>query len=255
MPVDVRFFPCLTDNYGFLVRDIETGTVAAIDTPDAAEIDRALEREGWRLDLILNTHHHWDHTGGNLALKEKWGCRIIGPAQEADRIPGIDEKTSAPQTVNIGASVAKVIETPGHTLGHIVFYLEQDGVAFVGDTLFALGCGRLFEGSPGQMWRSLSKLAMLPDDTVIYFAHEYTEANARFALSLNEENSALRQRTNEIFERRQQGLPTVPSTIGEEKRTNPFMRANAETIKAALEMDNSSDAEAFAEIRQRKDSF
>ncbi|HNS86894.1 MAG TPA: hydroxyacylglutathione hydrolase, partial [Parvularculaceae bacterium] len=172
MPIDIRQFPCLSDNYGYLIRDQETGAVAAIDTPDPDAINAALENAGWALTHILNTHWHPDHAGGNLALKERWGCRIVGPKGEADRIPGVDEKADEGDLVRLGASTAAVRATPGHTLGHIIYHFRDDGAAFVGDTIFALGCGRLFEGTPAQMWSSLLKIAAMPPETKLYCAHE-----------------------------------------------------------------------------------
>ncbi len=255
MPIDVRQFPCFADNYGFLVRDEATGVVASIDTPEPEKIEAALAAAGWRLDLILNTHHHWDHAGGNLALKEKWGARVIGPAGEADKIPGLDEAVGEGEVVQVGASSATVFDTPGHTAGHIAYHFAEDGVAFVGDTLFALGCGRLFEGAPAEMWASLKKLAALPDETVVYCAHEYTEANARFALSLGEENPALAARAAHIFELRATGEPTVPTTIGAERAANPFLRAAEASLAAALGLDGATPVEVFAETRRLKDAF
>ncbi|MEO1014049.1 MAG: hydroxyacylglutathione hydrolase [Pseudomonadota bacterium] len=255
MPIDVRQFPCFQDNYGYLVRDRETGVVATIDTPEPDRVNAELATAGWRLDLILNTHHHWDHAGGNLALKEKWGARVIGPAGEADKIPGIDELVGEGDVVKLGASSADVIETPGHTLGHIIYHFAADRIAFVGDTLFALGCGRLFEGSPAQMWSSLSKLAALPDETIVYCAHEYTEANARFALSLGEDHPALTTRADEVFAKRAAGEPTVPTTIGAERAANPFMRAAEPALAGALGLTGADPVEVFAETRRRKDAF
>ncbi|MEM6413619.1 MAG: hydroxyacylglutathione hydrolase [Pseudomonadota bacterium] len=255
MPLQVKQFPCLMDNYGFLVRDEATKKVAAIDTPEAEKINEALEEAGWQLDLILNTHHHWDHTGGNIALKEKWNCKIIGPRSEADKIPGIDQAVSEGEHVSIGDSKASVFETPGHTAGHIVFHFKDDGLAFVGDTLFALGCGRLFEGTPQQMWQSLLKVRAWPQDTVLYCAHEYTEGNSRFAVSLEPENERLKARAEEIALLRSDDTPTVPTTLATECATNPFLRADDPVLRAALHMEAASDLAVFTEVRQRKDNF
>jgi len=253
MPIDVRQFPCLSDNYGFLVRDRETGLVAAIDTPDADAVDAELEKAGWRLTHILNTHHHPDHAGGNEALKKRWNCEVVAPADEAERIPGVDRAVREGDRVVLGESEARVIETPGHTSGHIVYHFEADAVAFVGDTLFAMGCGRLFEGTPAQMWKSLSKLAALPDETTVYCAHEYTQANARFALSVDAGNPALVARAAEVDRLRETDQPTVPTTIAAEKATNPFLRAEDPALMEAV---GAHDAvSSFAEIRRRKDSF
>ncbi|MEE2690446.1 MAG: hydroxyacylglutathione hydrolase [Pseudomonadota bacterium] len=253
--IEIRQFPCLSDNYGYLVRDRESGETAAIDTPDAAAIDAALAGEGWRLTHIFNTHWHPDHAGGNLALKKKWGCRIIGPRGEAAKIPGLDETVGEGDTVRLGASTALVRDTPGHTLGHIVYHFAGDGAAFVGDTIFALGCGRLFEGTPQQMWSSLSKIAAMPKDTKLYCAHEYTQANARFALSVDAANDALAARAKKVDALRARGAPTVPSTVGEELATNPFLRARDSDFQAGLGMSGADPAAVFAEVRKRKDSF
>jgi hydroxyacylglutathione hydrolase len=238
MTLDVRLFPCLGDNYGFLIRDDATGQVAAVDTPDADAILADLERSGWgRLDLILNTHWHPDHTGGNAALKAATGCEIVGP-EEVRRVAPLDRVVRGGDRLALGETGFEVIDTPGHTLGHIAW--RAPGAAFVGDTLFALGCGRLFEGTPEQMWDSLRRLADLPDDTVVWCAHEYTAANARFALSLDD-RPELRAHAEAIFARRERGEATVPTTIGIEKAFNPFLRA--------------ADAADFAARRAGKDSF
>lgn len=255
MPLDIRQFPCLSDNYGYLIRDRATGAVAAIDTPDPAAIDAALAREGWRLTHILNTHWHPDHAGGNLALKERWGARIVGPRGEAAKIPGIDEAVGEGDVVALGASRARVIDTPGHTLGHVIFHFEHAGAAFVGDTIFALGCGRLFEGTPDAMWASLGKIAAMAPGTMLYCAHEYTAANARFAATVDPGNPALLRRIAEVNAKRARGEPTVPSTLDEELETNPFLRAGAPSVKAALGMAGAPDVAVFAEIRRRKDQF
>lgn len=251
--IDIRQFPCLADNYGFLVRDAASGVVATIDTPDAEAINAALAAAGWRLDLILNTHWHPDHAGGNLALKARWGCAIIGPKGEAARIAGLDREVGDGDVVELGAARAVVRDTPGHTLGHVIYHFEADGAAFVGDTIFAVGCGRLFEGTPGEMWASLGKIAAMPAETKLYCAHEYTAANARFALTVDAENPALKRRVAEIERLRRRGLPTVPTTVGEERLTNPFLRAPE--IAAGLGLEGLAPAEAFADIRRRKDQF
>lgn len=255
MTLHIRQFPCLRDNYGFLVRDMASGAVASIDTPDPAAITLALGEAGWRLTHILNTHHHADHAGGNLALKARWNCRIIGPRAEAEKIPGIDEAVGDGDIVRLGASEARVFDTPGHTLGHIVYWFEAARAAFVGDTLFALGCGRLFEGTPEQMWASLGKIAALPDDTRLFCAHEYTQANARFALSVDRDNPALYRRAAEIEATRARGEPTVPTTVAAERATNPFLRADTQALKQSAGVTHLEGAAAFAEIRRRKDEF
>jgi len=253
--IDIRQFPCLSDNYGYLVRDAATGAVATIDTPDAEAIDAALAREGWRLTHILNTHWHPDHAGGNVALKERWGCRVIGPRGEAAKIPGLDAAVGEGDIVALGRSRACVHDTPGHTLGHIIYHFPDDKAAFVGDTIFALGCGRLFEGTPGQMWSSLSKIAALPPETLLYCAHEYTQSNARFALTVDPENPALAARAAEIAELRRRGAPTVPTSVDDELQTNPFLRAQDPGVQRAVGLAGADPVAVFAEVRRRKDNF
>ena len=255
MTIEVHQFPCLNDNYGFLVHDVETGDTATVDTPEVGPINAALEEKGWQLTHILNTHHHFDHAGGNEELKERWGCTIVGAANDAHRIPGIDVTVSDGDSFALGGSNAHVFETPGHTTGHIAFYFAEDGVAFVGDTIFALGCGRLFEGTPDQMWTSLSKLMALPDETVVYCAHEYTQANAAFALSVEPDNSALQSRAQEIADLRAKGIPTVPTTIGLERATNPFVRPDSVDLQSTIGMTGDDVVAVFAETRKRKDNF
>lgn len=247
MPLAVHQFPCLSDNYGFLIRDEATGKVATIDTPDADAILDELDRLGWTLDLILNTHWHPDHAGGNDALKKATGATITGPA-EVTRIAPLDRVVRGGEIVLLGETRFAVIDVGGHTLGHVAYHDAADRIAFVGDTLFALGCGRLFEGTAEQMWASLARVTDLPDDTTVYCAHEYTASNARFALSVDDDPT-LKARADQIFAARERGEPTVPTTIGVEKATNPFLRA------PLLRPDAASPAEAFAEIRAAKDSF
>lgn len=251
MPLEVHQFACLQDNYAFLVRDEASGEVACVDTPDADAILAELDRLGWRLGLIMNTHWHADHAGGNAKLKEATGCRIVGP-QEVTRLAPLDQPLHEGDVVRLGETRFQVLETGGHTLGHISYYDAQDGVAFVGDTLFALGCGRLFEGTAEQMWTSLSKLAALPDRTLVYCAHEYTASNARFALSVDK-GPQLKARAEQVFAARERGEPTVPTSVGAEKAANPFLRAPL--LKGALALGAVSDAEAFAAVRKAKDDF
>lgn len=255
MPIDIRQFPCLSDNYGYLVHDRETGATAAVDTPDPEAINRELEAAGWPLDYIFNTHHHFDHAGGNLALKEKWNCEIIGPKGEAKRIPGIDRAVGEGDTVELGASKATVRDTPGHTLGHVIYHFADDGAAFVGDTIFAMGCGRLFEGAPAQMWDSLSKIAAMSSETRLYCAHEYTKANAAFALSVDPDNDDLKARAEEVERLRADNIPTVPTTVGRELATNPFLRAGNAGLQASIGMKGANAIEVFAKTRALKDSF
>lgn len=255
MALQLHQFPCLDDNYGFLIHDPSSGATATVDTPEVAPIEAALEEKGWQLTHILNTHHHFDHAGGNEALKQRWNCTIVGAASDAHRIPGIDVKVFDGDTYEFGNSQARVFEVPGHTIGHIAFYFAEDSAAFVGDTMFALGCGRLFEGSPEQMWDSLSKLMALPDETLVYCAHEYTQANAAFALSVEPGNDDLQARVKEIANLRAQGMPTVPTTIGRERATNPFVRATSADLQATIGLIGSDPVVVFAETRKRKDNF
>ncbi len=255
MKLDIEQFPCLSDNYGLLAHEPTQNKTAAIDTPDAAPILAALKRRGWQLDTIFNTHHHGDHTGGNLALKEATGCEIVGPRSEADKIPGLDRAVAEGDEVQLGAAKARVLEVGGHTLGHIAFHFADAELAFVGDSLFSLGCGRMFEGDAEQMWRSLAKLKALPPATLLYCAHEYTQGNARFALSVDGDNAALKARAEEIAQQRAADQPTVPTRLAQELATNPFLRPDDKKIRAALNMPHASDVEVFAELRRRKDSF
>ncbi len=245
MPIEVRQFPCLSDNYGFLVRDVATGDTAAIDTPDGEAVLRDLAASGWRLSLILNTHWHADHTQGNAQVQAATGAQIVGPA-EVRRAAPLDREVGDGDEVMLGQTRFGVIATGGHTLGHISYYDAADHTAFVGDTLFALGCGRLFEGTPQMMWDSLQRLAHLPDETTIYCAHEYTASNARFALSVDK-GPALAKRAEAVFAARAAGEPTVPTTLGLEKATNPFLRAH--------ELVGGDPVEAFATLRAGKDAF
>lgn len=255
MSVIIEQFPCRSDNFGVLIHDTESGLTAAIDAPELGPIRDKLGEKGWRLDRILTTHHHADHVEANLALEKEFGCTITGPAGEAENIPGIDETVAGGQTFRFGAAEVRVIDTPGHTLGHISYWLPDAGVAFVGDTLFAMGCGRLLEGTPAMMWESLGKIAALPDQTSIYCGHEYTEANARFALSVEPGNKALTDRAAEVEKLRRDGRATLPTTIAIEKTTNPFLRADEPTIRTELGMAKAPAVEVFAELRRRKDNF
>jgi hydroxyacylglutathione hydrolase len=250
----VHQFPCLKDNYGFLLHDPATGETAAIDTPEASKILAEAEARGWKITQIWNTHWHQDHAGGNAEIVAKTGARVVGP-QEVDRLgPAPDRVLHEGDTVKLGALTANVLETPGHTLGHIVYHLPEHDIAFVGDTLFALGCGRLFEGTAQQMWTSLGKLRAMPDSTAVYCAHEYTAANAKFALSVDPENRDLLAYSDEITAKRAKDIPTVPSTIGREKKANPFLRADDPKLQAFV--GHSGDVVAtFAEVRERKNKF
>jgi hydroxyacylglutathione hydrolase len=249
MPITIHQFRCLSDNYGYLVRDDASGKVAAIDTPDAEAYAAALDARGWGLDLILNTHWHPDHAGGNLALKARYGAHIVAPA-EVTRLAPIDREMHDGDEIQLGETRFRVIDTGGHTMGHVSLYDQADGVAFVGDTLFTLGCGRMFEGTPDQFWASLSRLAALPDATRVYCAHEYTASNLRFARSVDS-GDALALRAPALEARIAAGEPTVPTTIGEEKATNPFLRAPVLALAAGA----ANDADAFRIVRAAKDAF
>jgi hydroxyacylglutathione hydrolase len=255
MPVELRLFLCLRDNFGVLLHDSTSGATAAIDAPEAAPVEAALDAAGWRLNDILVTHHHGDHTAGIEALKQRYACRVVAPAREAARIPQVDIPVREGDTVRVGSLAAAVLETPGHTNGHIAYWFRAEGLAFVGDTLFSVGCGRVIEGTPEMMWRSLAKLRDLPDETKIYCGHEYTAANVRFALTVEPENAALRERAEEVSRLAGAGQPTIPSTIGQEKAANPFLRADVPEVAAAVGLANAPPAQVFAEIRGRKDRF
>ena len=246
MPLEVRLFPALSDNYGFLVRDLASGQVAAVDTPDADAVLAAAQAAGWRIGLILNTHWHVDHTQGNAAVKAATGAEIVGP-EEVRRAAPLDRVIAPGDRVQLGESVFDVIETGGHTLGHVSLHAPDAATVFTGDALFSMGCGRMFEGTPAQMWAGLQRLMALPDETQVWSAHEYTAANARFALSVDDD-PAVRARAEEVFAARARGEPTVPSTIGREKATNPMLRAPR--LRPAL-----SPVDAFAAIRKGKDEF
>ena len=251
----IRQFPCLSDNYGFLVHDPASGETATIDTPDADRILAEADAAGWRITQIWNTHHHPDHAGGNAAVRAATGARIVAPSYDTHRIPDIHVPVSDGDTVALGRHEARVLFTPGHTLGHVCYHFADDRIAFVGDTLFALGCGRLFEGSPEQMWVSLSRLAAWPEETRIYCAHEYTQANAAFALSVDPDNRDLQAYAAAVEAERARGEPTVPTTIGAELAANPFLRPADPAIRKRLGLEAADDTAVFAEIRRRKDSF
>jgi hydroxyacylglutathione hydrolase len=245
--------PCLSDNYAVVMHDAATGTTLLVDAPEAEPIRAALAERGWTLTHILVTHHHNDHVAGIAELKAATGARVTGPAAEADKIADLDATVSDGDRVTVGPWSAAVISTPGHTLGHVAYWFEDPGVLFSGDTLFALGCGRIFEGTPAQMWQSLSRLAALPDETVVYCGHEYTQSNARFALTVDVGNRRLAARAEEIAALRAAGRPTVPTTIGLEKATNPFLRAIDPAVAAAVGLAGAPAGDVFAEVRRRKD--
>jgi hydroxyacylglutathione hydrolase len=253
MPADTRLFLCLSDNYGVLVHDTESGATASIDAPEAAPIEAALKATGWKLSDILVTHHHHDHTGGIQALKEKYKCRVVAP--KGSKIPAVDETVSEGDKVSVGKLSANVIETPGHTLDHISYWFHGEKLAFVGDTLFSIGCGRVIEGDAEMMWRSLRKLRDLPNDTEIYCGHEYTAANIRFARTVEPNNPVLAAREAQAKQQIAQGEPTIPVTIGDEKLANPFLRADQPEVAVGIDMAGKPAAQVFAEIRERKNKF
>jgi hydroxyacylglutathione hydrolase len=254
-PLRIHMFACLQDNYGYLLHDDEAGLTAAIDTPDAGAIAAELDAHGWRLTHIFNTHHHGDHAGGNLELKARTGCTVTGPRADAGRIPGIDVQVGEGDELLFGAHRVRVFDTPGHTRGHIVYWFLDDEAAFVGDTLFAMGCGRLFEGTPAQMWSSLQKIMRWPATTRLYCAHEYTQANARFALTVEPNNEALAARAAEVDRMRAARRPTIPTTLALELATNPFLRAGSRDLQSAIGLPGADEVAVFAKTRALKDAF
>jgi hydroxyacylglutathione hydrolase len=250
--LDIHQFPCLSDNYGVLIRDAASDVTAAIDAPDAKAVAAALKEKGWRLTHILTTHHHGDHTAGNLPLKAETRCTIIGPRAEAAKVPGIDRQVGQGDAFEFGSFGVRVLDTPGHTAGHITYCIPSAGVAFVGDTLFAIGCGRVIEGNAQMMWASLQKLMALPKETLVYCGHEYTQANARFALTIEPENEALQKRARQVDQLRAAGKATLPTTIGIELETNPFLRPHSAAIQKRLDMAGKPEWQIFGEMRERK---
>jgi hydroxyacylglutathione hydrolase len=250
--LDVHQFPCLKDNYGVLIHDAAAGITASIDVPEAEPVRRALREKGWKLTHILVTHHHADHTQGVMPLKTETGATVIGPRAEAEKIQGLDRTVGEGDTIALGGFEVRVFDTPGHTAGHITYWIPAAEVAFAGDTLFAVGCGRVIEGNMQMMWQSLAKLAALPPQTAVYCGHEYTLSNARFALSVDPDNTALQKRTAEIEKLVAAGKPTLPTRIDVELATNPFLRPQDAAIRKRLGLERAADWEVFAEIRERK---
>jgi len=255
MPLTLRTVPCLSDNYAYLVHDPATGATAVVDVPEVAPILAALDAEGWTLTDILITHHHHDHIGGVGALQAATGARVTGASADAQRLPPLDRAVAEGDTVTVGGETGTVIDVSGHTLGHVAFHFPESRLVFTADSLMALGCGRLFEGDAATMWASLSKLGALPADTLVCSGHEYTAANARFALTIEPDNAALKTRADAVATARAKGDPTVPSTLSEELATNPFLRAGLVEVKTAIGMEGAEDTAVFAEIRSRKDHF
>jgi hydroxyacylglutathione hydrolase len=255
MPAQTYLFPCLSDNYGVLIHDPDSGATASIDAPEAAPVEAALKKTGWKLTDILVTHHHGDHTAGIAELKRRYKCRVLAPRREAQRIADVDETVGEGDTVRVGGLQGRVIDTPGHTAGHISYFFPVDKLAFVGDTLFSIGCGRVIEGDAQMMWQSLLKLRDLPDDTKFFCGHEYTEANIRFAKTIEPDNARLADRAAEVTKLRAAGNPTIPATIGAEKAENPFLRADLPDVAKAVGLAGSPAWKVFAEIRERKNRF
>lgn len=253
MPLEVHQFACLSDNYGFLLHDPESCETVCIDTPDAdAYLHHAAER-GWQITQIWNTHWHPDHAGGNEAIKSATGCTVVAPAGDAAQIAAVDRVVKHGDTVAIGAHQASVIDVGGHTKGHIAYYLPPEALAFVGDSLFALGCGRMFEGTPDQFWASLARLKALPPETVLYCAHEYTASNARFALHADPDNVALQEYVADVEKRRAANQPTVPTRLDKELAANPFLRADNPAL--AARWGGGDAVSTFAALRAAKDNF
>ena len=255
MTFEILTLPCLSDNYAYLAHDSASGQTLAVDVPDAAPIIAALAARGWTLSHVLLTHHHADHVQGLSDLLAAHPATVIGARADAHRLPPLDIAVKGGDQISIGARIGHVIEVPGHTIGHIAVHFPDSKAVFTADSLMALGCGRLFEGTPAQMWDSLCKLAALPPDTIVCSGHEYTLANAKFALTVDPDNRALISRSDAVGAARARNLATVPSTLGEELATNPFLRAADPAIRAHLGLKHATDAEVFAEIRARKDRF
>lgn len=255
MAIELVTVPCLNDNYAFLLRDPATSVVALIDAPEEGPVLSELAVRGWRLSKILLTHHHADHIGGVFGLAGTSGAKVVGAAADAHRLPPLDRQLAPGDVVRIGSEAGVVLDAPGHTVGHIAFHFPDSGLLFTGDSLMAAGCGRLFEGTPDQMWSTLSTMAALPGQTLVCSGHEYTQSNLAFAQTLEPDNPALISRIARVAEARQLGRPSVPSRLSDELATNPFLRAALPAMKAALGLPDASDVQAFAEVRARKDRF
>ncbi len=252
MAAEIRLFPCLTDNFGYLIHDSATKATASIDAPDAGAVIKALQHEGWTLTDILVTHHHHDHVGGVAELKQKCGCRVVAPHDKSTRIANVDLRASQGDVVKVGSLLARVLETPGHTLDHISYVFDSEKALFAADTLFSIGCGRVFEGTYPMMWESLLKLRALPDDFKLYCGHEYTAANVKFALTVEPDNAALQARAAEVARLRADNKPTIPTLLGEEKKANVFLRADDPVVAASVRMKGKNASEVFGELRERK---
>lgn len=253
--LQIHALPVLQDNYIWLLHDPATKATAVVDPAEAEPVLDVLDERGWSLTHVLNTHHHWDHVGGNLTLKQLTGCTVYGAERDRDRIPGLDIALREGDALALGSIRAEVLEVPGHTQGHLAYWFADDEALLCGDTLFAIGCGRLLGGTAEQMWSSLDRIRRLPADTRVYCAHEYTQNNGRFALTIEPGNPALAQRMERVNAARKQGLPTLPSTLGEELATNPFLRPESAEIRARLGLEGAEPVVVFAEVRRRKDIF
>ncbi|BAM93041.1 hydroxyacylglutathione hydrolase [Bradyrhizobium oligotrophicum S58] len=252
MAADIRVFTCLSDNFGYLIHDPATGATASIDAPEAGPIARQLDAAGWTLTDILITHHHHDHVGGVAELKQRYGCRVVAPYDKATAIANVDLRVAHGDVVKIGELLARVLETPGHTLDHISYVFDADKAVFAADTLFSIGCGRVFEGTYPMMWDSLLKLRALPDDFRLYCGHEYTASNVKFALTVDPDNEALKARADEVTRLRSANQPTIPTLLGAEKMANVFLRADDPAVAARLRMKGANAEDVFGELRERK---
>ncbi|GGH31633.1 hydroxyacylglutathione hydrolase [Cribrihabitans marinus] len=255
MPLEIVTIPCLSDNYAFLAHDAASGETALVDAPEAGPILAALSDRGWRLSHVLLTHHHWDHVDGLAKILAAHPAQVVGAAADAHRLPPLDVAVAEGDGITIGGEPVEVIDVSGHTVGHVAYHMPESKAVFTADSLMALGCGRLFEGSPEQMWASLSKLAALPKDTLVCSGHEYTQTNGRFAETIEPDNPALQTRIAEIAEARATGRPTVPSRLDVELATNPFLRAAEPGIQTRLGLEGADAVTTFTEIRARKDKF
>jgi len=252
MAAEIRTFACLSDNFGYLIHDNETKATASIDAPEAAPIIAALEREGWTLTDILITHHHHDHVGGVAELKEEYNCRVVAPNDKTTKIADVDLRVGHGDIIKVGNLTARVLETPGHTLDHISYVFDSEKALFAADTLFSIGCGRVFEGNYPMMWESLLKLRALPDDFKLYCGHEYTASNVKFAMTVEPDNPALKARAEEVTRLRAASRPTIPVSLGEEKQANVFLRADEPAVAQKLHMKGADAVEVFRELRERK---
>lgn len=253
--LEIVQIPVLNDNYIYVLHDNDSEKTAVVDPAVAENVLVVLKEKSWNLDYILNTHHHNDHVGGNETLVKETGCKVVGFARDASRIPHISITVEDGDTFALGSSIAQIMYVPGHTLGHILYWFEDAKALFCGDTLFSLGCGRLFEGTPEQMYYSLQRIAQMPEDTRIFCAHEYTQDNGRFALTVEPNNIDLQEFMDNVYQLRKEGLSTIPSTLGNELRANPFLRPHSAEIRKTLNKEHANDGEVFAEIRRRKDRF